>query len=807
MFKNYFKIAWRNLWRNKGFSALNIFGLAIGIATCLVILLFVQNELSFDRFNKNAERIVRVYFRGTMRGGIINESTVMPPTAQTLKNDYPEVKEATRIRDYGRPKLLVGDKTFKEQAFAFVDPNFFKVFTLPLLQGDPNTALLQPNTVIVTREVAKKYFGTDDVLGKVMSFKDGNNPPCKITGVMDKMPENAHFHFDILASMTGFPDAKSTSWMQSEFYTYLLLQPGSDYKKLEAKLPQVVEKYMGPQILQAMGMSYTKFREAGNAIGLYLQPLTDIHLHSDFAYDLSAAGDIRYVYIFSAIALFMLLIACINFMNLSTASASKRAREVGIRKVLGSLKFELVRQFLVESVLLTAIALVIGVGLLYLALPVFNDLSGKDLQLNFFENPWLLPVLLLFGILVGVLAGSYPAFFLSTFKPVAVLKGKFVAGKKNISLRSGLVVFQFFISISLIVSTAVVYRQLSYIQHKKLGYDKEQVLLLPESWLLGNKQAYFRDQLLKDPRVVNVSTSPYLPAGPSYNNNFFVYPGNQPTQRLKTLRYDVDANYIPTLGIEMLTGRNFSKDFQTDSSGAILNETAAKMLGWYPDATGQSISHSDNTGKVSTLHVIGVVKDFHFKSLHQKITPLVMVMGSNEGTIIVKTRPTDIAGLLASTKKLWNATTKEEPFSYSFLDDRFKATYQAEQKVGKILGIFSGLTILVACLGLFGLATFTAEQRTKEIGIRKVLGASVAGVVALLSKDFLKLVFVAFILASPIAWYVMNRWLQDFAYRTNISIWVFVVAIVLAVIITIVTISYQAIKAALANPVQSLRTE
>ncbi len=807
MFKNYLKIAWRNLWRNKGFSALNIFGLAIGIATCLVILLFVQNELSFDRFNKNAERIVRVYFRGTMRGGIINESTVMPPTAQTLKNDYPEVEEATRIRDYGRPKMLVGDKTFKEQAFAFVDPNFFKIFTLPLLQGDANTALLQPNTVIVSREVAKKYFGTEDVLGKAISFKDGNNPPLKITGVMDKMPANAHFHFDILASMTGFPDSKSPSWMQSEFYTYLLLQPGYDYKKLEAKLPQVVEKYMGPQILQAMGMSFAKFRESGNAIGLYLQPLTDIHLHSDFAYDLSPAGDIRYIYIFSAIALFMLLIACINFMNLSTASASKRAREVGIRKVLGSLKFELVRQFLVESVLLAGIALAIGIGLLYLALPVFNDLAGKDLHLNFLENPWLLPVLLLFGILVGVMAGSYPAFFLATFKPVAVLKGKFVAGKKNVSLRSGLVVFQFFISISLIVSTAVVYRQLSYIQNKKLGYNKEQVLLLPESWFLGNKQAYFREQLLRDPRVVNVSTSPYLPAGPSYNNNFFVYPRNQGTERLKTLRYEVDPNYIPALGIEMLTGRNFSKDFPTDSSGAILNETAAKMLGWYPDATGQAISHTDNNGKESTLHVIGVVKDFHFRSLHQKISPLVMVMGANEGTIIVKTRATDIEGLLATTKKLWNASTREEPFSYSFLDDRFKATYQAEQKVGKILGVFSGLTILVACLGLFGLATFTAEQRTKEIGIRKVLGASVAGVVALLSKDFLKLVFVAFILASPIAWYVMNRWLQDFAYRADISIWVFVVAIVLAVIITIVTISFQAIKAALANPVNSLRTE
>lgn len=807
MLKNYIKIAWRNLWKSKGFSLINILGLAIGIATCLVILLFVQNELSFDRFNKKADRIVRVYFRGTMQGGKINESTVMPPTAQALKADYPEVEDATRIRDYGRPRLLYGDKSFNDDEFAFVDPNFFQAFTLPLVQGDPKTALTQPNTVVITKALAEKYFGSEDAMGKVISFKDGNTPPFKVTGVIDKVPENAHFHFELFASMTGFPDSRSAYWMQSEFFTYLVLQPGYDYKKLEAKLPQVVEKYMGPQILQAMGMTFAQFKEKGNSIGLFLQPLTDIHLHSDFAYDLSAAGDIRYVYIFSAIALFMLLIACINFMNLSTAGASKRAREVGIRKVLGSLKMELVRQFLIESILVTAIALMIGIMFVYMSLPLFNDLAGKNLQLQLFENPWLLLVLLLFGLLVGVLAGSYPAFFLSSFKPVAVLKGKFTSGKKTIGLRSGLVVFQFFISITLIVSTAVVYRQLSYIQNKKLGYNKDQVMILPETWLLGDKAEFFREQLRQDTRVASVSTSPYLPAGPSYNNNFFVYPDNNSTQLLKTLRYDVDHNYISTLGIEMLIGRNFSKQYASDSSGALLNETAAKMFGWQYDAIGHSISHTDNEGVKKTLHVIGVVKDFHFKSLHEKISPLVMVLGDNAGPIIVKTKTTDITGLLASIKKLWNANTLEEPFSYSFLDERFNATYRSEQKIGRIIAIFAGLTIFVACLGLFGLATFTAEQRTKEIGIRKVLGASVTGVVALLSKDFLKLVVVAFIIASPLAWFVMNKWLQDFAYRIDISIWVFVLAIVLAAVITVVTISFQAIKAALANPVKSLRTE
>ena len=582
MIKNYLKIAIRNLLKRKGFSAINIMGLAIGIGTCILMLLFVQDELSYDRFHEKADRMVRVYFSGTVQGGKMVESTVMPPTAQTLKNDYPEVQEATRIRTYGRPRLLYGNKSFNEDEFAFVDSNFFQVFTLPLLQGDASTALQEPNTAVVTRAFAKRYFGDADPMGKTISYKDGNNPPFKITGLIDKVPKNSHFHFDIFASMAGFPQSRSTSWMESEFYTYLVLNPGYDYKKLEAKLPQVVEKYMGPQILQAMGMNFAQFKQKGNNIGLYLQPLADIHLHSDFTYDLSPAGDIRYVYIFSAIALFMLLIACINFMNLSTASASKRAREVGIRKVLGSMKWELIRQFLVESILLTAMSLVMAIGFVYLTLPVFNELAGKDLHLDFLENPWLMPSLLLIGLGVGVLAGSYPAFFLSSFKPVAVLKGRFTSGKNSIGLRSGLVVFQFFISITLIVSTAVVYKQLSYIQNKKLGFNKEQVLVLPETGQLGKNQEVFRQQLAQDSRIASVSTSGYLPAGPSFNNNFFIYPENNSTHLIKTLRYDIDYDYIPTLGIEMKSGRNFSKDFSTDSSGAILNEAAAKMLSSFP---------------------------------------------------------------------------------------------------------------------------------------------------------------------------------------------------------------------------------
>ena len=806
MIRNYFKIAFRNLWRNKGFSAINIVGLGIGIATCLIIMLFVNNELGYDRFNTKADRIVRVSFHGDVQGERMNESTVMPPVAETLKADFPEVKEATRIRDFGTPKLIYNDKSFKNDAFAFVDSNFFQVFTLPLIRGDAKTALVEPNTIVITKALAYKYFGNEDPMGKVISFKDGKNAPCKVTGVINKVPLNSHFHFELFASMASLPESREPTWMSSNFYTYLVLAAGYDYKKLEAKLPQVVEKYIGPQMLKAMGMTLAEFRKNGSNISFHLQPLTDIHLHSDFAGDLSPAGDVRYVYIFGAIALFMLLIACINFMNLSTAGASKRSREVGIRKVLGSLKLELVRQFLFESILITGIALVLGIGLIYLALPVFNELAGQNLTLKFADHPFLIPGLLLFGLLTGILAGSYPAFYLSSFKPVAVLKGKFTSGKGSVGLRSGLVVFQFFISIILIVSTIVVYKQLSYMQNKKLGYNKDQVMILPDTWMLGKNQEAFHQLLMNDPRVASVSSSRYVPAGQSDNNNFFVSPGEQSNQLVKTLRYEVDENYIPTLGIQLKEGRNFSKEFGTDSNAVILNEAAANALGWKQGATGKSISRDDH-GKKMDYRVIGVIKDFHFRSLHERISPLLMALAPDQGTLIVKLKTKDIAGLTAMLKNRWTELGAEEPLAYSFLDERYNNTYKAEQKIGMILGIFAGLTIFVACLGLFGLARFTAEQRTKEIGIRKVLGSSVTGIVNLLSLDFLKLVFVAVIIASPIAWFIMNKWLQDFAYRINISWWIFFVAAFLAALVTILTISYQAIKAAIANPVKSLRTE
>ena len=808
MLKNYIKIAFRNLLKNKAFTAINIFGLAIGIATCLIIMLFVQDELSFDRFNEKADQIVRVVFRGKMNGEFIKEASTMAPTAQTLKNDYPEVLAATRIRSYGSPKVMVNTKVFAGASFAYVDANFFQVFTLPFVKGDVKTALIEPNTILITQAIANKYFGSEDPVGKTLNLKD-KNQLFKITGVIADLPVNSHFHFDLFGSMETLPEAKLPTWLASNYHTYLVLQKDYDYKKLEAKLPQVIDKYMGPLIKQGMGVSLSEFRKKGNDVGLFLQPLLDIHLKSDFSNSssLEPSGDIRYVYIFGAIALFMLLIACINFMNLSTAGASKRAKEVGIRKVLGSVKAELITQFLLESIILTFVALVLALLLVKISLPSFNNLSGKALVFDFTNNPLIIIGILSFGLLVSVLAGSYPAFFLSSFKPISVLKGTVIPNRKGISFRSGLVVFQFIISVSLILSTTIVYQQLSYIQSKKLGYDKEQLLVLRNAYLLGNNAAILKTQLENDPRVASVTVSAFLPAGPTDTNMSGVYPDEKMEQNRRAIIYQIDAQYIPTMGMQIVLGRNFSKGLTTDSSNVIINETMAKTLGWGKKAVGHIINRfTDNNGGTKSYTIVGVVKDFHFKSLHEEIAPLMMVMEESHG-LIIKVKTKDIAGLLATMKTEWQKFNSDEPFTYAFVDELFNKTYLSEQKTGTILSIFAGLTIFIACLGLFGLATFTAEQRTKEIGVRKVLGASIGQLIALLSKDFLKLVLVACLIAFPLGYWAMSLWLQDFVYRINISWWIFVFAGVGAIVIALLTVSYQAIKAALMNPVKSLKTE
>ncbi|HET9824952.1 MAG TPA: ABC transporter permease [Chitinophagaceae bacterium] len=803
MFKNYIKIAWRNIRKNKLFSAINVFGLSIGIALFFIIMLYVQDELSYDRFNKNAENIARIVFNANINGGKINEAGVMAPVAGTMKNDFPEVLDATRLVPSGTPKITYKEKVFKDDKFAFVDPNFFSIFTLTCIEGDIKTALLQPHTVVITKKTAEKYFGKEDALGKTITF-DNNNEYYKVTAVIKDPPPNSHFHFDIFGSMTGWELSRSDSWMFGNFYTYLLLKPGADLAKIQAKLPAMVAKYMGPQIQQQMGLNLEQFRTKGNSLGFVLQPLTSIHLHSHTSNELEPSGNATYVYIFAGIAIFMLAVACINFINLSTASASKRAKEVGVRKVAGSGRMQLISQFVSEAMLISFIALLIAVVLVEWVLPAFNGIAGSQLSLSI--KPLL--AFMALGLLVGVVAGIYPAFYLSSFKPIAVLKGNLTGNNKSFGLRSGLVVFQFFISVGLIIGTIVVYQQMKFIQNKNLGYNKEQLITTPNSYVLGKKGFVFAQQMLQDPRIENATMSWYKPAGPSEYNNALAYPQGNDRLIVDGVEYHVDEQYIPTLGMQMAAGRNFSKDFPTDSSGIILNETAAKALGWSNNTALGKIVIRENSDKGTDFpfHVIGVVKNFNFKSLHEAISPLFMTL-QPEGGLIFKIKTTDVAGLIAATKKQWDAYNTEEPFTYNFMDDLYNKMYAVEQKTGTILNIFTMLTIFVACLGLFGLVTFAAEQRTKEIGIRKVLGASVSQVTQMLSKEFIKLVLIASLIAFPVSWWTMNKWLQSFAYRIDISWWPFVIAGAAALLIALLTVSVQAIKAAIANPVKSLRTE
>lgn len=804
MFRNYFKTAWRNIRKNKLFSFINILGLSIGIATCFIIMLYVQDELNYDRFNKNANNIARVIFKADINGGKINESVCMPPVAGVMKKDFPQVQDATRIQDQGSSKIIYKNKVFKDDQFANVDANFFSIFTLPMIKGDAKTALLQPHTVVMTQSTAEKYFGNEDAIGKTIIVTADDNRPYVVTGIIKDIPVNSHFHFDIFGSMKSNERASEDTWMSGGFHTYLLLKPGTDIKQMETGFPAMVKTYMGPAIQQAMGLSLNDFITKGNSLGFALQPLTDIHLNSTTTTEFEPGGNATYVYIFGGVALFMLIVACINFINLSTASASKRAKEVGVRKVAGSSKTQLVKQFLSESVMIAVFALLFAFVLVEIALPLFNNISGK--QLSFDAKPIIAFIGL--GLMVGIVAGIYPAFYLSSFKPIAVLKGKLTSNNKSFGLRSSLVIFQFFISVALIIGTIVVYQQMKFIQQKDLGFNKEQIITIPNSYVLGKNEQAFKQQMLRDSRIINATTSWYKPAGPSNYNNALAYPQGNDNLIVNGVDYHVDENYIPTLGMKMISGRNFSPQFTTDSFAIILNETAVKSFGWNTSAAiGKTIiRQNSDRGRNVPYHVIGVVKNFNFKSLHEAISPLLMSLNP-EGGLIFKIKTTDVSGLLSTMKKQWDAYNTDEPFTYAFMDDLYNKTYAAEQTTGTILNIFSLLTIFVACLGLFGLATYTAEQRTKEIGIRKVLGASVMQVTQMLSKEFLKLVLIASLIAFPAAWWAMNKWLQIFAYRININWWIFIVAGFAALLIALLTVSFQAIKAAIANPVKSLRTE
>ena len=810
MIKNYLKIAIRNLWKNKTFSFINIAGLATGLGCFLLIALYVLDELSFDKYNANADRIYRINSDIRFGGADLHMPVTSDMMGQILKKDYPQVEQYTRLYTFNGDKLVKkGNEYINEEHVAHADSTFFDVFTLPAIEGDTRTALNEPNTVVLTETVAKKYFNSVHVLGKNIEVKDEKNPLYKITAVIKDIPENSHFHFDFLFSMKNV----EYNWGQltsHNFYTYIRLKKGTDPKAFEKNFDQYIDKYVLPEAKQFMNInSMEEFKKAGNSLVYSLMPLTDIHLHSNRSFELSPSGNIQYVYIFSAVALFILMIACINFMNLTTARSANRAREVGIRKVLGTEKGQLVKQFLFESTVMVIMALLIAIPVVWLVLPLFNDMSAKSMTAGSLFSPYILPLLIALPFVVGLMAGSYPAFFLSAFRPIEVLKGKLNLGAKSGILRSVLVVFQFMMSIVFIIGTIVVYRQLHYIQTRNLGFNKDQVLIVNGVGALNNNMVPFKNDVLQLPGVSSGTLSGYLPVTDSYRSD-----NTWSTEAVMTTKtgfdmqnWVIDYDYIRTMGMQIIKGRNFSRDFGGDSSAIIINETTAKIIG-YKDPIGKQLFRAvDQQGHVGAFTIIGVVKNFNFETLHHDVGPLSFELGTGGGLASFKVGTANVNQLIAQVQSKWKSLASGLPFRYRFLDESFDEMYRSEQRVGKIALVFSVLAIFIACLGLFGLATFIAEQRTKEIGIRKVLGASVQGIVQMLSKDFMKLVAISFVIAAPLAWYFMNKWLQDFAYRISISWWVFVAAGLAALLIALLTVSFQAVRAAISNPVKSLRTE
>jgi putative ABC transport system permease protein len=797
MIRNYFKTALRSLLKNKGFTFINILGLALGLAICLLITFYVVDELSYDRYNTKHERIYRVNTDLKFSGTLTEYAITAIPVANVLKTKCPEVETAVRITPALNIRFKKGDEIVREDGATFYsEPNIFDVFTLPLLSGDAKTALKEPNSVVIAESIAKKYFNQTNVVGQTLLLVT-TGTSLKITGVMKDMPAQSHFRANFLLA-TDHPINNDAPWNRlTAFVTYVLLKPNANINRLESKLNAEMQN----GLKGSSTMNYNKFASGGNYFKLSLMPVTDIHLKSNRVMELGANGNNQYVYIFSAVAAFILLLACINFMNLSTARSANRAREVGVRKVLGSSRKHLIFQFLAESLIVTFVAAIIAVFAAWALLPLFNHLSNKQLAINAQTVTWLLPVLLSIVVIVGVLAGSYPAFFLSAFQPIHVLKGKVSTGFKGGTFRSTLVVFQFSISIFLVIGTLVIYNQLNYIQNKDLGFNRNQVLILNNVNTLEHPEL-LKQEIKRLPGVVNATLTSFLPTA---NNKVLSYvsPGEKEGQ--STQFWKIDEDYISTMGMQMKNGRGFSGEFKTDSTAMVINETAAKVFGYGNDAIGKTIT----TGTAKDLkkyHVIGVVRDFNFSSLRDNVTPLVMTLDNDWlARLSIRVNTHNLPALMAQIEKTWKTIAPNEHFDYSFMDADFDALYRTEQRMGQLFILFTGLAIAIACLGLFGLAAYAAEQRNREIGIRKVLGASIAAIVTMLSKDFVRLVIISFIIAAPLAWLIMSKWLQGFAYRQDIQWWVMILAGIGAVVIAFATISLQSFRAASANPVKSLR--
>lgn len=800
MLKNYLTVAFRSLVRNKVYSLINVLGLTVGITCFMVIAIFVHNEYRYDRFHSKADRIYRVCEKIDAQGHGENSSSNPFFVGKGLANDYPQLIESTvRFFNFQSPAfaIQIGDRKFVEKKLFFADSTLFKTFDFALIQGDPSTALARPNSIVLTTSTAQKYFGDDNPIGKILRYEGSND--LAVTGIVEDVPSTSHIHFDGLISFSTLYQIMGPNFEQipiwNPCWTYILLKDGVTPSEVEAQFPSFVKKYH-PPFMQSQ-------------VTHYLQPLGDIHLTSKLDYEIQPNGDLADVYIFSVVGILILLISCINFMNLATARSAGRAREVGMRKVLGAYRQDLIRQFLGESLFIAFIAVILACGLIEALLPAFNQASGKSLT-GVFSNPIYLIGMVIVGVIAGILSGLYPAFFLSAFQPVRVLKGSFKSGATGQLLRQSLVVAQFTISVGLIVSAFVVFGQLKYMRNADLGFQKDAIIYIPTRPTMNQRFSVLKEEMRKIGSVKNVTGMNEI-VGRSHNTYQFNYEGMKPDEKVYLPGIMVDEDFVPTMGIEIIAGRNFSRDFKTDDSlGVLINEAMVKQLGWgSPEAALGKQCNSNNGKEV----VIGVFRDFHYESLLNPVGGFFLDMPISRFSqffwryIGVKIQGGETVETIRQLEEVWNRIIPEFPFEYFFLDDNLRQMYQAQDNLGKLVGYFSALAIFVACLGMFALASFTAEQRTKEIAIRKTLGASVGQIMALFSKDFLKLVGIAAIAGSLASYYAMSMWLQSFAYRMSMGIAIFVLSTLIALCIAMLTVSYQSVRVATGNPVDSLKYE
>ncbi len=799
MLRNYLKIAFRSLSKQKMYSAINVMGLSIGLASCLLITMYILFELSYDRYHVNSDRIYRVWREFNNPDGTTNLrlGPISSKFAPLFREDFPEFEHVTRF--YSDNGALIGsnNRFFNEDRFLWADKHFFDVFTTRWISGDARTALSEPNSVVLTRSTAQKYFGDKDPVGLSLTYERERN--LKVTGLIEDSPPNSHFHFDLLGSFVTLEGSGLLdSWGSNNYSTYVLLKEGETPEAIEKKFPNFLDRHM-PEKEGMKPRQYTK---------LHMQPIASIHLYSHLNSEIGENSDIAYIYVLSAVALFVLIIACINYVNLATARSSRRAKEVGMRKILGAERNQLIRQFIGESLLVTFIAMAIAVVLVELTLPFFNSFVGRSLELESFINVWSIPLVLLMTFIIGLLTGSYPAFYLTRFRPITIVQNSKTRSGTKSRLRASLVVLQFSVSIILMISMGVVYNQLEFIRKKDLGFDKEHLLVLPSSPEMIKNLETFKSKLLSNSNIVNVSAAKRIPSDRLLDAGSaqIIRNGIAENVTFRIGSLNIDHDYIPTFAMPLAAGRNFQKSLASDSTKAfIINEKAVHMLGWKSadEAIGQPFKYGDRNG-----FIVGVLKDFHFESLHQEIAPIMMrISTSSLHKITVRIRSDNIPATLAYLQSIWQEYRPDYPFEYSFVDERMEQLYRSEEKLGTVFGFFAALSIFIACLGLLGLASFMTEQRTKEIGIRKVLGASVWNIVAMVSREFVKFVLVASAIAWLVSYYSMNQWLSVFAYHTEVETGTLVLSSVVALVIALVTVGYQAVKAATANPVEALKYE